>query len=68
MITDMLPRYRESLQFVTDRIDKLRAEQKQAIAEYRWCDADVLRLRMIALYDTRLNLLQMIKEIEQHGP
>ena len=63
----MLPRYRESLQFVTDRIDKLRAERKQAIAEYRWCDADVLRLRMIALYDTRLYLAGMIKEIEQHG-
>ena len=63
----MLPRYRESLQFVTDRIDKLRAEQKQAIAECRWCDADMLRHRMIALDDTRVYLSEMIREIERHG-
>lgn len=66
-ITDMLPSYRQSLQFVTDRIDELEVTRDEAIARCRWDEVSSLGNRLIALYDTRRYLNGMIKEIEKYG-
>jgi len=66
-ITDMLPSYRQSLQFVTDRINQLEAERDNAIALKQWDAVSSLGNRLVALHDTRRYLNGMIREIERYG-
>ena len=66
MITDMLPSYKQSLQYITNRIAELETAREVALRHKQWVLVSSLGNRLIALCDTRLYLSEMVKEIERH--
>lgn len=65
-ITDMLPSYRQSLQYITGRIQQLEDMRDKAIAQHKWDKVSSLGNRLSALYDTKRYMIAVMREIEKH--